>query len=77
MVKINNNSSKRQVLTRFLQISGVKKAKTDVSTRYLLHLSPGVKNIKRNDMLTHRLSVSRVVHCFTNSETYVNPNRAL
>ena len=76
MVKINN-SSKHQVLTRFLQISGVSRAKKDVSTRYLLYLSPGVKIIKRNDMLTYLLSVSRGVHCFTNSETYVNPNRVL
>lgn len=60
MVKINN-SSKLQVLIRFLQISGVTGAKIDVSMRYLLHLSPGVKIIKRNDMLTHLLSVSIVL----------------
>ena len=63
LVKINN-SSKHKVFTRFLEISGAKEAQIDVSTRYLLHLSPGVKIIKRNDMLTHLLSVSRCCALF-------------
>ena len=39
-------------LIRFLELSGVKKAKIGVSTSYLLQASTGVK-IKRKDMLTH------------------------
>ena len=47
-----DNDDQRRFLMRFLEISGLKKAKIDVSTSYSLQASPDVK-IKRNDMLTH------------------------
>ena len=47
-----DNYDQRRFLIRFLEISGLKKARIDVSTSYLLQAPPDVK-IKRNDMLTH------------------------
>ena len=60
-----DDSVQRHVLIRFLEISGLKIANIDVSTSYLLQVSPNVK-IKHNDMLTHTgafLLVCRFGHC--------------
>ena len=47
-----DNYDQRRFLIRFLEMSGLKKARIDVSTSYLLQAPPDVK-IKRKDMLTH------------------------
>lgn len=52
-----DNSVQHQFLIRFLEISGLKAANIDVSTSYLLQVSPTVK-IKLNDMLTHSRRLS-------------------
>lgn len=60
-----DNSVQHHFLILFLEISGLKGANIDVSTSYLLQVSPTVK-IKHNDTLTHAgafLLVCRFVHC--------------